>query len=67
MKNWIFSQLFSVRSLALTAALVVALVIPLALGDNKNLLNLAILVGIYYTVCIGLSLIFGLGGQLSFC
>ena len=43
----------------------VVAVLPLLIGGEKNLLNLAILVGIYYTVCIGLSLIFGIGGQLS--
>lgn len=45
--------------------LAAAAAMPLLIGGDKNLLNLAILVGIYYTVCIGLSLIFGLGGQLS--
>jgi branched-chain amino acid transport system permease protein len=39
--------------------------LPYALAGSANLINLAILVGIYYTVCIGLSLIFGVGGQLS--
>lgn len=65
MKNWISSWSFSLRPLVSAVALVIALAAPLALAGNKNLLNLAILVGIYYTVCIGLSLIFGLGGQLS--
>jgi branched-chain amino acid transport system permease protein len=39
--------------------------LPLFIGSNKNLLNLSVMVGIYYTVCIGLNLIFGIGGQLS--
>lgn len=39
--------------------------LPLAISGQANLTNLAILVGIYYAVCIGLSLIFGVGGQLS--
>jgi branched-chain amino acid transport system permease protein len=50
---------------AQVAGVVVVILLPLALTGNANLLNLAILVGIYYTVCIGLSLIFGVGGQLS--
>ena len=65
MKSGPFSRPPSARTLAFAAAVVIALAFPLAFGTNKNLLNLAILVGIYYTVCIGLSLIFGLGGQLS--
>jgi branched-chain amino acid transport system permease protein len=65
MKSWTFSRPLSARSLAVIVAIVVVLAVPLALAGSKNLLNLAILVGIYYTVCIGLSLIFGLGGQLS--
>jgi branched-chain amino acid transport system permease protein len=47
------------------AGVAVVAVVPLLLTGNANLLNLAILTGIYYTVCIGLSLIFGIGGQLS--
>lgn len=38
---------------------------PLVISHSTNVLNLAVLVGIYFTVCIGLSLIFGIGGQLS--
>jgi branched-chain amino acid transport system permease protein len=51
--------------LAPVAAILAVLVVPLFLSGSANLLNLAIMVGIYYTVCIGLSLIFGVGGQLS--
>ena len=47
------------------AGVAAVVVLPLLLAGNANLLNLAILTGIYYTVCIGLSLIFGVGGQLS--
>src|ERR1044072_310259 len=47
------------------AGVTAVVVLPLLLAGNANLLNLAILTGIYYTVCIGLSLIFGIGGQLS--
>lgn len=47
------------------AGVAVVAVVPLLITGNANLLNLAILTGIYYTVCIGLSLIFGIGGQLS--
>lgn len=50
---------------AQAAGVVAVLIVPLFLSGSANLLNLAILVGIYYTVCIGLSLIFGVGGQLS--
>ncbi len=50
---------------AQVAGVVVVILLPLLLTGNASLLNLAILVGIYYTVCIGLSLIFGVGGQLS--
>jgi branched-chain amino acid transport system permease protein len=50
---------------AQAAGVLVVLVVPLFLSGSANLLNLAIMVGIYYTVCIGLSLIFGVGGQLS--
>jgi branched-chain amino acid transport system permease protein len=50
---------------AQAAGVAVVLIVPLFLHGSVNLLNLAILVGIYYTVCIGLSLIFGVGGQLS--
>jgi branched-chain amino acid transport system permease protein len=50
---------------AQVAGVVVVIAIPLLLTGNANLLNLAIMVGIYYTVCIGLCLIFGVGGQLS--
>lgn len=45
--------------------IVIVAALPLLIGGSKNLLNLAVMVGIYYTVCIGLSLIFGIGGQLS--
>ena len=45
---------------------VLALVLfPLLARHSPFLVNLAIFVGIYYIVCIGLSLIFGLAGQLS--
>ncbi|MDB5805589.1 MAG: transporter permease protein [Betaproteobacteria bacterium] len=44
---------------------VVAIILPLFIGGLPSALNLAILVGIYFTVCIGLTLIFGIGGQLS--
>lgn len=47
---------------AAVAAIVLA---PLLLDGNALILHIAIMVGIYYTVCIGLSLIFGIGGQLS--
>jgi branched-chain amino acid transport system permease protein len=47
------------------AAVLAVAAVPLALAGNAVLLHIAILVGIYYTVCIGLSLIFGIGGQLS--
>src|ERR1700742_1375541 len=47
------------------AGVLFVLILPLFLNGSANLLNLAIMVGIYYTVCIGLSLSFGLGGQLS--
>jgi branched-chain amino acid transport system permease protein len=50
---------------AQAAGVLVVLVVPLFVSGSANLLNLAIMVGIYYTVCIGLSLIFGVGGQLS--
>jgi branched-chain amino acid transport system permease protein len=39
--------------------------LPFGLAGQANLLNLAVLVGVYYTVCVGLTLIFGIGGQLS--
>ena len=59
-------RLFPLRELhAQIAGVAAVAVVPLLLTGNANLLNLAILVGIYYTVCIGLSLIFGVGGQLS--
>jgi branched-chain amino acid transport system permease protein len=38
---------------------------PIVAARSPFLLNLAIFIGIYYIVCIGLSLIFGLAGQLS--
>src|ERR1044071_6785605 len=47
------------------AAVAALAALPLVFGGNALLLHLAIMVGIYYTVCIGLSLIFGIGGQLS--
>jgi branched-chain amino acid transport system permease protein len=47
------------------AAVAVIAAMPLVFGGNALMLHLAIMVGIYYTVCIGLSLIFGIGGQLS--
>lgn len=47
------------------AAVAVVAAVPLLLAGNAVLLHIAIMVGIYYTVCIGLSLIFGIGGQLS--
>src|ERR1700733_1648901 len=50
---------------AQAAGVLIVLIVPLFLSGSANLLNLAIMVGIYYTVCIGLSLIFGVGGQLS--
>jgi branched-chain amino acid transport system permease protein len=50
---------------AQAAGVAAVVVLPLFLSGSANLLNLAIMVGIYYTVCIGLSLIFGVGGQLS--
>jgi branched-chain amino acid transport system permease protein len=40
-------------------------VLPVLLGGSNSLLNIAVLIGIYFIVCIGLSLIFGIGGQLS--
>jgi branched-chain amino acid transport system permease protein len=48
-------------------AVLVAAVIafPLVFGSYGTALHLAVLVGIYYTVCVGLTLIFGIGGQLS--
>jgi branched-chain amino acid transport system permease protein len=46
-------------------AVVLIAAAPLLLAGNALLLHIAILVAIYYTVCIGLSLIFGIGGQLS--
>jgi branched-chain amino acid transport system permease protein len=39
--------------------------VPLLFTGHPNLINMAVQVGIYYSVCIGLSLIFGIGGQLS--
>jgi branched-chain amino acid transport system permease protein len=63
-KSSLFTHL-SARSLLLAIAIIICLAAPPVLASDKNLLNIAILVGIYYTVCIGLSLIFGLGGQLS--
>jgi branched-chain amino acid transport system permease protein len=39
--------------------------VPLLLTGHPNLINMAVQIGIYYSVCIGLSLIFGIGGQLS--
>jgi branched-chain amino acid transport system permease protein len=42
-----------------------AALLPLFLGGFPSALNLSILVGIYLTVCIGLTLLFGIGGQLS--
>jgi len=47
------------------ALCLVAASLPLLISQHPNFMNLAILVGIYYSVCIGLSLIFGIGGQLS--
>jgi branched-chain amino acid transport system permease protein len=45
---------------------VLALVLfPILASRSPFLINLAIFIGIYYIVCIGLSLIFGLAGQLS--
>jgi branched-chain amino acid transport system permease protein len=38
---------------------------PILASRSPFLINLAIFIGIYYIVCIGLSLIFGLAGQLS--
>ena len=38
---------------------------PVLAARSPFLVNLAIFIGIYYIVCIGLSLIFGLAGQLS--
>ncbi len=48
---------------ALAGLLIVS--VPLVLTGHPNLINMAVQVGIYYSVCIGLSLIFGIGGQLS--
>ncbi|HUQ77037.1 MAG TPA: branched-chain amino acid ABC transporter permease [Burkholderiales bacterium] len=48
-----------------TALAILVLVFPLVFGGYASALHLAILVGIYYTVCVGLTLIFGIGGQLS--
>ena len=49
------------RALALAAVVV----FPALAAGSPFLINLAIFIGIYYIVCIGLSLIFGLAGQLS--
>jgi branched-chain amino acid transport system permease protein len=47
------------------ALVILVLVFPFVFGGYASALHLAILVGIYYTVCVGLTLIFGIGGQLS--
>ncbi len=65
MTSGIFSQPALLNFLRRIAVVIFVAAVPLVIGNSRNLLNLAILVGIYYTVCIGLSLIFGLGGQLS--
>lgn len=45
--------------------LVAIVLFPVVARHSPYLINLAIFIGIYYIVCIGLSLIFGLAGQLS--
>ena len=45
--------------------LLAVVLFPVLAARSPFLVNLAIFIGIYYIVCIGLSLIFGLAGQLS--
>ena len=47
------------------AVIVMVIMLPVLLRGNLHFLNLANMAGIYFIVCIGLSLIFGIGGQLS--
>lgn len=58
------SEILPTRLLTI-AGVVVILLVPLLAAGDRYILNFAVLIGIYYTVCIGLSLIFGIGGQLS--
>jgi branched-chain amino acid transport system permease protein len=47
------------------AAVLALAVFPVVAASSPFAINLAIFIGIYYIVCLGLSLIFGLAGQLS--